>query len=144
MKPQFEDETPVNPFDPWKGTNFKLKIRKVEGFTNYDKSEFDSPSALFEGDDAKIESLWNTQYKLQEFVAPSNFKSYDELKAKLDLVLNLTTATSTVSSPAPAVEEKAPWVAEEKSTPQVATTSNVDDDEDDEAMSYFSKLASED
>ena len=69
MKPQFEDETPVNPFDPWKGTNFKLKIRKVEGFTNYDKSEFDSPSALFEGDDAKIESLWNTQYKLQEFVA---------------------------------------------------------------------------
>ena len=144
MKPQFEDETPVNPFDPWKGTNFKLKIRKVEGFTNYDKSEFDSPSALFEGDDAKIESLWNTQYKLQEFVAPSNFKSYDELKAKLDLVLNLTTATSTVSSPAPAVEEKAPWVAEEKSTPQVATTSNVNDDEDDEAMSYFSKLASED
>ena len=144
MKPQFEDETPVNPFDPWKGTNFKLKIRKVEGFTNYDKSEFDSPSALFEGDDAKIESLWNTQYKLQEFVAPSNFKSYDELKAKLDLVLNLTTATSTVSSSAPAVEEKAPWVAEEKSTPQVATTSNVDDDEDDEAMSYFSKLASED
>ena len=146
MKPQFEDETPVNPFDPWAGCNFKLKIRKVEGFTNYDKSEFDGASPLFEGNDEKIESLWKSQYKLQEFVAPSNFKSYDELKAKLDLVLNLNSAPETFapSAPAPVAEESAPWVAEEKSTPQVATTSDVDDDEDDEAMSYFSKLASED
>ena len=150
MKPQFEDETPINPFDPWKGTNFKLKSRKVEGFTNYDKSEFDSASALFEGDDAKIESLWKTQYKLQEFLAPSNFKSYDELKAKLDLVLHLNTTPETFApAPAPvaapvAEAQSAPLVEEEKSAPQVATTSNVDDDEDDEAMSYFSKLASED
>ena len=146
MKPQFEDETPVNPFDPWAGCNFKLKIRKVEGFTNYDKSEFDSASPLFEGNDEKIESLWKSQYKLQDFLSAENFKSYDELKAKLDLVLNLNSAPETFapSAPAPVAEESAPWVAEEKSTPQVATTSNVDDDEDDEAMSYFSKLASED
>ena len=145
MKPQFEDETPVNPFDPWTGTNFKLKIRKVEGFTNYDKSEFDSKSALFEGDDAKIEALWKTQYNLSEFVAPSNFKSYDELKAKLDLVLNLNSAPETFapSAPAPVAEEKAPWVEEAKSTTPAVETSTVSDDEDDEAMSYFSKLAAD-
>ena len=145
MKPQFEDETPVNPFDPWTGTNFKLKIRKVEGFTNYDKSEFDSKSALFEGDDAKIEALWKTQYNLNEFIAPSNFKSYDELKAKLDLVLNLNSAPETFapSAPAPVAEEKAPWVEEAKSTTPAVETSTVSDDEDDEAMSYFSKLAAD-
>lgn len=145
MKPQFEDETPINPFDPWKGTNFKLKIRKVEGFTNYDKSEFDSPSALFEGDDAKIEALWKTQFKLQSFLEASNFKSYDELKAKLDLVLNLEGAvpnTAPVSATPPAEAPDAPWVAEEKSvTPSVPVS---DDDEDDEALSYFSKLAADD
>ncbi len=149
MKPSFEDETPINPFDPWKGTNFKLKIRKVEGFTNYDKSEFDSVSGLFEGDDSKIEALWKTQYKLQDFLAPSNFKSYDELKAKLDLVLNASADVPSYTPSAPVkqqtVEETVPWVAEEKSTPQVAKTeTSTADDEDDEAMSYFSKLASED
>ena len=145
MKPQFEDEVPVNPFDPWTGTNFKLKIRKVEGFTNYDKSEFDSKSALFEGDDAKIEALWKTQYNLSEFIAPSNFKSYDELKAKLDLVLNLNSAPETFAprAPAPVAEEKAPWVEEAKSTTPAVETSTVSDDEDDEAMSYFSKLAAD-
>ncbi len=152
MKPQFEDESPINPFDPWKGTNFKLKIRKVEGFTNYDKSEFDSVSSVFEGDDAKIEALWNSQYKLQEFLAPSNFKSYDELQSKLNLVLNLEGASQesftpadnyVAPTPAPASVDKAPWVEEAKSTtPEVTQSSG--DDEDDEAMSYFSKLASDD
>jgi|TARA_R110000822_G_scaffold63911_15_gene157181 hypothetical protein len=149
MKPQFEDESPVNPFDPWKGTNFKLKIRKVEGFTNYDKSEFDSSSNLFEGDDAKIEALWKSQYKLSEFLASANFKSYDELSSKLNLVLNLSQAPeSFVPVQAPItprpVAEKAPWVAEEKSTTPEVTQSSGDKDEDDEAMSYFSKLASDD
>ena len=148
MKPSFEDETPINPFDPWNGCNFKLKIRKVEGFTNYDKSEFDSSAPLFDGDDSKIESLWKSQYKLQSFLEASNFKSYDELKAKLDMVLNLEGSAPTPSAPrasAPVAEETAPWVEEEKSAPQVATTSvAVEDDDDDEALSYFSKLAAED
>lgn len=149
MKPSFEDETPVNPFDPWNGSNFKLKIRKVEGFTNYDKSEFDAPTPLFGGEDDKIESLWRTQYKLQDFVSASNFKSYDELQAKLNMVLNLEG-----SSPAPApVQESysepeyvAPKtnIEDRVSTPAPAPTSAVEDDDDDEAMSYFSKLAAED
>jgi hypothetical protein len=151
MKPAFEDETPINPFDPWTGCNFKLKIRKVEGFTNYDKSEFDSASALFDGEDEKIEALWKSQYKLQEFLDPSNFKSYDELKSKLDMVLNLNTGSAPASTPvqesAPAPEYVAPRtnIEERVSAPTPSPAPVVeDDDDDDEAMSYFSKLAAED
>ena len=83
MNPEFDDETAVNPFDYWKGANLKLKIRKVDGYTNYDKSEFSAASELFEGDDAKLEALWKKQYALKEFVNPKEFKSYPELKTKL-------------------------------------------------------------
>ena len=83
MNPEFADESTVNPFDFWKGANFKLKVRKVEGYVNYDKSEFSAASAVFEGDDAKIEALWNSQYPLKPFVDPKEFKSYAELKVKL-------------------------------------------------------------
>jgi hypothetical protein len=83
MNPEFQDESAVNPFDFWKGANFKLKVRKVEGYVNYDKSEFSAASELFEGDDAKLEALWKKQYALKEFVNPKEFKSYPELKTKL-------------------------------------------------------------
>ena len=86
MNPSFEDETPVNPFDFWEGANFRLKIRQFEGYPNYDKSEFDQPSAISE-DDSRIEAVWNQQHSLQELVDPKNFKSYSELKAKLYRVL---------------------------------------------------------
>lgn len=87
MKPEFKDEEPINPFDFWNGCNFKLKIRKVGGYTNYDKSEFDSPSAIFGGDDNQIEKIWRQEHSLAEFTAPSNFKSYDELKKRMFEVL---------------------------------------------------------
>jgi hypothetical protein len=87
MKPEFKDEEPINPFDMWNGCNFKLKIRKVGGYTNYDKSEFDSTSALFSGDENKMEKVWKQQHSLNEFVAPESFKSYDELKKRLFDVL---------------------------------------------------------
>lgn len=83
MNPEFQDESAVNPFDFWKGANFKLKVRKVEGYVNYDKSEFSAASELFDGDDAKLEALWKKQYSLKEFVNPKEFKSYPELKTKL-------------------------------------------------------------
>jgi hypothetical protein len=83
MNPEFQDESAVNPFDFWKGANFKLKVRKVEGYVNYDKSEFSAASELFDGDDAKLEALWKKQYALKEFVNPKEFKSYPELKTKL-------------------------------------------------------------
>jgi len=87
MHPEFADESPVNPFDMWEGANFKLKIRNVEGYRNYDKSEFAGKSALFDGDDEKLEALWKKEFSLKEFTEKSQFKSYDVLKTRLDKVL---------------------------------------------------------
>jgi len=87
MTPQFEDEKAINPFDFWAGANFKLKIRNVEGYRNYDKSEFDRPEPLSDNDD-ELETIWASQHKLQAFVAPDQFKTYEELKTRLERVLN--------------------------------------------------------
>ena len=138
MQPAFEDETPINPFDLWEGANFKLKIRKVDGYWNYDKSEFDKPSKLNDNDD-EMEKIWNTQYSLKDFTAPSNFKSYDELKTRLDAVL--TGSVTTGKSAAQMVEEDStdfkPTFKSE-AAPELASVS-----EDDDAMNYFEKLANE-
>jgi hypothetical protein len=143
MKPEFEDETPINPFDFWEGANFKLKIRKVDGYWNYDKSEFEGPSAVFDNDEA-IEELWNKQFPLKPFLAPENFKSYDELKAKLDKVLSGVRNTGTAEDVAipPATAANVPNVAETVSSPSTPATET--DSDSDETLSYFSKLAEED
>ena len=140
MQPAFEDEQAINPFDFWKGANFKLKIRKVDGYWNYDKSEFDSPSAIKDNDDA-IEQIWEKQYALKPFLAPENFKSYDELKAKLDKVLTGSRNTGTAEDVAiPPVTNVAPVKTETVDN----TSMSADIDEDgDETLSYFSKLAEE-
>ena len=104
MEPQFEDETPVNVFDFWEGANFRLKIRQIDGYRNYDKSEFDSPTALFEGD-ADIESAWNTEHSLIEFVDNSQFKSYDDLLKRLNSVLGFDTQASELYRPGDIVNE---------------------------------------
>lgn len=132
MNPQFEDEQAVNPFDMWEGANFKLKIRQVDGYRNYDRSEFDKQSQLKDSDD-ELESIWKTQYSLKEFVDVSNFKSYEQLQEKLTRVLNLENQPS----------RKVAY--EEDDTPQLPKTeykqtSSVDDD-DDESMDFFKKLA---
>ena len=140
MQPAFEDEKPVNPFDFWEGADFKLKIRKVDGYWNYDKSEFDKPSPIFKNDD-EIEAVWKKQYPLAEFSAESNFKSYDELKKRLDTVLAGTTTVGNVTT----LMEDEPIV----STPTVDTkeepapTPTVTEDDEDDTMSYFEKLAEE-
>ena len=90
MQPAFADETPIDPFNFWKGADFKLKIRKVEGYWNYDKSEFAAPSTLGNFDDDKLESIWKQGYSLAEFEDAKNFKTYEQLKARLDLVLGKT------------------------------------------------------
>ena len=94
MNPEFADETAVNPFDLWEGANFKLKIRNVEGYRNYDKSEFADPSALFGGDDDKLEKLWKSEFSLKEFTEKKNFKPYDQLKNRLDKVLGFEAAAT--------------------------------------------------
>ena len=130
MQPEFEDETPINPFDFWKGANFKLKIRKVDGFWNYDKSEFEAPSPILD-DDSAIERIWKEQYPLADFTAPSNFKSYEELKTRLDAVLSGKTIVGNQT-----VED------EPVASPKVDTKpveNKVKEDED--TMDYFNKLA---
>ena len=139
MQPEFEDETPINPFDFWQGANFKLKIRKVDGYWNYDKSEFEAPTAMFDND-GQIEEVWKKAYALSEFSAPTNFKSYEELKTRLDTVLSGTTTVGNVmetltKDPEP---EMAPWV-DTKPTEAVAPAAKEEDD----TMSYFEKLANE-
>ena len=101
MNPEFDDETPVNPFDLWEGANFKLRARQVAGFRNYDKSEFDSPSAISE-DDAEMEKIWNQEYSLQEFLEPKNFKSYEELSVRMTKVLGLVTEDGIDDNDSPA------------------------------------------
>jgi len=132
MNPQFEDETPINPFDLWKGANFKLKITKVAGYQNYDKSEFMSPSALLD-DDEELEKIWKSQHSLSVLTEDKEFKSYDDLKARLEKVLGASempkTTVETIKAAAPKTKvaaDDAPW------EPQ----SSEDDD-----MAYFSKLA---
>ena len=137
MQPAFQDESPVNPFDFWEGANFKLKLRKVDGYWNYDKSEFEAPSALFDDDD-KLEETWKSQYPLSEFTSASNFKSYDELKKRLDMVL---AGTTTVGNAAEVMEDapKAPPKVDTKPTP----APTVDTDDEGDSLSYFEKLANE-
>ena len=138
MQPAFEDETPINPFDFWEGANFKLKIRKVDGYWNYDKSEFAAPSALLDDDDA-LEEVWGKQYSLEEFTAPTNFKSYDELKTRLDTVLAGTTTVGNVTS----VMEDEPVETTVTVDTKESPAPTVDVKDDDEDIDYFQKLADE-
>jgi len=146
MNPQFADEDAMNPFDLWAGANFKLKIRNVESYRNYDKSEFAKPGPLSE-DDSEMESIWKKAHSLQDFLAPTNFKSYDELKGKLVKVLGLDNSTLGMT-PAAArakvtLDEEAvtdtPWEAPPKV--KAAPAPKFDEDEDDESLEFFKKLA---
>ncbi len=133
MNPEFEDETPLNPFDLWEGANFKLKIRKVDGFSNYDKSEFEASTPVND-EDSKMEELWKTEHSLSEFTDPKNFKTYSELKEKLDRVLGITTGT--------AEKDDVPFDGGTSYTPaqDTAITATAETDSTEE-YSYFSKLA---
>ena len=146
MQPEFEDETPIDPFDFWQGANFKLKAKNVAGYRNYDSSEFAAQSSLLDDDDA-MEAIWKKQYSLAELVAADQFKSYDELKKRLDYVLGNKTA-----------RRQDPEVADEEETSRgpvreldedlrtelsnlSSSKSSSYDDEDDDTLSYFAKLA---
>lgn len=155
MQPEFEDETPINPFDFWQGANFKLKIVKKDGYWNYDKSEFDRVAPLLDDDDA-LEALWKKEYSLSAITAPDQFKSYEELERRMNMVLGLKgssparsravveqeddleefTQTSTVQDRVVEELEQSYNRSKSPSLPQISQ----DDDEDD-ALAYFQKLA---
>jgi len=140
MQPAFQDETPVNPFDLWEGADFKLKIRNVEGYRNYDKSEFSDKSALFEGDESKLEAVYAQTHGLKEFTDPSNYKTYDELKAKLMRVLGEESEPTLRQE----TQVNEPAVAPQPKVLEPVTAESVELDDEDDTMSYFAKLAAED
>ena len=136
MNPQFDDESPMNPFDFWEGANFKLKVRKVDGFWNYDKSEFEAAAALLEGNDTQLEEVYGKLYSLKQFLTEENFKSYGELKEKFNRVVTGSSVTGTVEK----------FTAQKKpveTAPVVEDTTPTASD-DDETLSYFAKLADDD
>jgi len=146
MQPEFEDESPINPFDFWQGANFKLKIVKKDGFWNYDKSEFDSVAPLLDDDDA-LEAIWKKEYSLAAVTAADQFKSYEDLERRLKYVLGKKPAQSRYIPDSELEDESEGYnsrsVAEETVTKAVSTptpSTTVDKDEDD-ALSYFQKLA---
>lgn len=140
MQPQFADEDPINPFDFWEGASFKLKIRNVEGYRNYDKSEFSSQKALSDDDD-DLEQVYESLYDLSEFTDPSSYKTYEELSARLAMVLG---------EEAPRTVKQEVALDEEVSTPVIkqAKAKVIDEapstEDDDDTMSYFARLAAED
>ncbi len=147
MQPEFEDEEAIDPFDFWQGANFKLKAKNVAGYRNYDSSEFARQDALLEDDDA-MEGIWKKEYSLQDFVAPDQFKTYDDLKKRMDYVLG---NKSPKFQDQETLEEESSFEAESRapSVPQsvkeelesLSSTKTTDDDDD--AMSYFARLAEE-
>ena len=144
MQPAFADETPLDPFNFWKGADFKLKIRKVDGYWNYDKSEFAAPATLADFDDEKLESIWKEGYSLAEFEDSKNFKSYEDLKKRLDLVLGRTAPTVAAFEEAPLedLSEGKNWGKEVSDFREKAVASSpVEDGE--ATLSYFAQLAEE-
>jgi len=152
MQPEFEDETPINPFDFWTGANFKLKLVKKDGYWNYDKSEFASPSALLDGDDDELERIYKSLNNLNDFTDAKEFKSYDDLKKRLEYTLGLRGVPKNQDPEVVAEEEE--WERERRgettssSSSRSATYDNVssgssssDDEDEDDALSYFQKLA---
>jgi len=145
MQPEFEDEEPINPFDFWAGADFKLKIKKVAGYWNYDSSEFARPGTLGDFSDDELEGVWKKEYSLEEISSPAQFKTYDELKKRLDYVLGISKPASR-----PVVDEEVADEEEEyKPVPQDlkaelnSLSSKSSDDDEDDALSYFQRLAEE-
>jgi len=137
MQPEFEDEEAIDPFDFWQGANFKLKAKNVAGYRNYDSSEFTAVTPLLDDDDA-LESVWKKENSLKEFVDADQFKSYDDLKKRLEYVLGSKRPTSTIEE-----EDTDRGAAEELVTAAVSTTPSSVNEDDDDALSYFQKLAEE-
>lgn len=142
MQPEFEDEKPIDPFDFWNGANFKVKITKKDGYWNYDKSEFDSPGPLSDDDD-EMEAIWKKSYPLAEFVNPEKFKSYDQLKNRLNTVLGKAKVQQKVDESFEDEDSGSAPPVPENLRDELSSLSPSKVEEDDDALSYFARLAEE-
>ena len=143
MQPEFADEDAVNPFDMWEGADFKLKMRNVEGYRNYDKSEFARQAPLLSGDDAQLETVYDQMYDLSEWTDPSSYKTYDELKTKLSSILG-EVAGMGAATMAQAAQMNEPVEAAAPQRIEPVTAENIKVEDDDDTLSYFAKLAEAD
>jgi hypothetical protein len=147
MQPQFPDETPVNPFDMWEGADFTVKIRKVEGYPNYDASSFKAPAAV-PGSDEELEALYNKQHELGEWTDPTNYKTYDELKARLALVLGESAPRTAKQAASLELDDEIPdfptAAASAPASAPAPVVATAEAASDDDTMSYFAKLAADD
>jgi hypothetical protein len=157
MQPEFEDETPINPFDFWQGANFKLKLKKVQGYWNYDSSEFDRVSPLLDDDDA-LEAVWKKQYSLTSLTAPDQFKTYEQLETRLKMVLGQKSSSrpsydeetddedndrGSYSPDFSSRSQKSELPEELSSQLNSLSSSSSSDEDEDDALSYFQRLAEE-
>jgi hypothetical protein len=149
MNPEFDDETAINPFDFWEGANFKLKIRQVEGYRNYDKSEFDKQKPLSDDDD-KLKKVWDSEHSLQELLDQKHFKSYEELKRRLEKALGMAEEADSVGGKTSHIDTSADdeafpipqKAAKAKEAPKASAP--WDDNEEDDDLSFFKNLAKDD
>ena len=144
MQPEFDDEEPINPFDFWKGANFKLKLVKKDGYWNYDKSEFAPPSALRDDDD-ELEAIYKSLNNLNDFIAPSEFKSYEDLKKRLDYTLGIK-GTPKYQDPETIGEEEEVEVSrpvKESVSVRPSASSDDENEDGDDTLAYFARLAAE-
>lgn len=143
MNPEYDGDTPVNPFDLWNGANFKLRTRTVAGYPNYDQSVFEAPKPLSD-DDGELEKIWKSEYSLKEFVDPKQYKSYDELKKRLVEVIGTAASSGAVNDQiTDSVTQSKPTFEASKPRKSVEDTVPFDTDED-EDLNYFKGLADED
>jgi len=150
MQPEFEDEEAIDPFDFWQGANFKLKAKNVAGYRNYDSSEFARQDALLEDDEA-MEAIWKKEYSLEDFIAPDQFKSYDDLKKRLDYVLGIKGTTKFQDQESVQEEEEFRQQNRGESNPVPQSmkeeldslSPTKTDDDDDDTLSYFAALAAD-
>ena len=140
-----DPKEPFNPFDLWEGANFSLKVRKKDGYTNYDDSKFATPGPLLD-DDKALEEIWQKEYSIQEFVAPDKFKTYDELKTRLHEVLaeiggnSEKTAESTKIS---LVDNDDTQTTEEPATPTTDEENGTIEEDADDSLDFYNKLAND-
>lgn len=146
MQPEFDDEDPMDPFDFWEGADFKLRVRKVDGWVNYDRSEFGDQGELYDGDEARLEQVYESMHDLEDLIAPDKFKSYDELKRKLNKVLCIEEDAGPAAAPRQEREAPAPRQTDEvyDSSDDSTPESSDDDDDGGSALDYFKKLADDD